>query len=91
MIQPMYVNIKHDRGAGFKSTLQHKAGKLLWWKGETAEGTFIPKSVSGMLQNMQRTVTFCGALSVIIDCMISEIMPRVSFAKAYPFFLFLEK
>lgn len=54
----MYVNIKHDRGAGFKSTLRYKAGKLLWWKGETAEGTVIPKTVSGILQNMQYTVTF---------------------------------
>ena len=48
----MYVNISHGRGAGFKSILEFKAGKLLQKKGETAEGTFTPKSVSGTLQNM---------------------------------------
>ena len=32
-------------------------------KGEIAEGKRIPKLFSGTMQNMQRTVTFSGALS----------------------------
>ena len=34
-------------------------------KGEIAEGRRNPKLLSGTMQKMQRTVTFCGALSAI--------------------------
>lgn len=52
------------RGSSVK--YDFKAGKLSYLKGNTAEEMDIPKSVSGTLQKMLRTVTLSGALSVLI-------------------------
>ena len=52
------MNNQLDRGAEFISTVWRKAGKPPDGKGEAAEETGSPKSVSGTTQNMYRTVTY---------------------------------
>ena len=52
------MNKELDRGAEFMSSRDHIAGKAIAVKGESAEETDFPKSVSGTVQNMYRTVTY---------------------------------